>query len=85
MAGYEIGKAGGASEFMKNNKKTVEGIFACKVVHEEAVRMGIEMPITDQVYAILYEGKDPQQALSELMSRQLKAEGKGRKTAGHIR
>ncbi|MBE6128579.1 MAG: NAD(P)-dependent glycerol-3-phosphate dehydrogenase [Erysipelotrichaceae bacterium] len=77
MAGYEIGKAGGAAEFMKNNKKTVEGIFACKVVHEEAVRMGIEMPITDQVYAILYEGKDPQQALSELMSRQLKAEGKG--------
>lgn len=77
MAGYEIGRAGGAAEFMKNNTKTVEGISACKVVHEEAVRMGIEMPITDQVYAVLYENKDPRRALSELMSRELKAEGKG--------
>ncbi len=80
MAGYEIGKAGSAEAFMKNNTRTVEGIFACKVVHEEAVRMGIEMPITDQVYAVLYEGKDPHAALSELMSRELKAEGKGNYT-----
>ncbi len=77
MSGYEIGKAGGAAEFMKNNTKTVEGIFACKVVHEEAMRLGIEMPITDQVYAVLYENKDPHQAISELMARDLKKEGKG--------
>lgn len=77
MAGYEIGRAGGAAEFMKNNKKTVEGIFACRVVHEEALRLGIEMPITDQVYAVLYENKDPRQALAELMARDLKAEGRG--------
>ena len=77
MAGYEIGKAGGAADFMKNNTKTVEGIFACKVVHEEAIRRGIEMPITDQVYEVLYENKDPKEALAALMSRDLKAEGKG--------
>ena len=75
MAGYAIGKAGGAEQFLKENRKTVEGIPACKAVHEEAVRMGMEMPITDQVYAILYEGRSPKEALEELMSRELRAEG----------
>ena len=74
MAGLEIGRAGGAAEFMKNNTKTVEGIFACKAVYEDAKQEGIEMPITEQVYAVLYEGKDPREAAHDLMNRDLKAE-----------
>ena len=34
MAGYAIGKAGGAEQFLKENRKTVEGIPACKAVHD---------------------------------------------------
>lgn len=75
MAGYAIGKANGAAEFLRTNTKTVEGIPACKVVYEEAVKKGISMPITEQVYKILYEGKNPTEAISELMARDLKAEG----------
>ncbi len=75
MAGYAIGRANSAEQFLKENKKTVEGIPACKAVHEEAVRMGLEMPITDQVYAVLYEGKAPKDALEQLMARDLRAEG----------
>lgn len=74
MAGYEIGKAHGAEEFLKNNKRTVEGIFACKIVHEEAIKRHISMPITDQVYAVVYEGKSPDQAIHDLMNRNLKQE-----------
>ena len=59
---------------MKNNTKTVEGILACKVIHDEAHKRNISMPITDQVYAVLYEGKSPNQAISDLMKRDLKAE-----------
>jgi len=36
--------------------------------------MGVEMPITEQVYQILYEGKRPKDAVKELMSRKLKME-----------
>ena len=74
MAGFEIGKTQDAATFMKNNTKTVEGILACKVIHDEAQKRNISMPITDQVYAVLYEGKSPNQAISDLMKRDLKAE-----------
>ena len=42
--------------------------------YEEALKHGISMPITDQVYKVLFEGKKPSIAMSELMSRELKAE-----------
>lgn len=74
MAGYQIGKDGTAERFMKENTKTVEGIYACKVVHEEALKQGIDMPITNEVYAVLYQGKDPVEAVKDLMGRSLKAE-----------
>ena len=74
QAGYEIGREGGAAAFLARNKKTVEGISACKIVYEEAHKKGISMPITDQVYAVLFEGKTPADAVSELMLRDLKAE-----------
>jgi glycerol-3-phosphate dehydrogenase (NAD(P)+) len=74
MAGYQIGKDGTAEKFMKENTKTVEGIYACKVVHEDAIRQGIDMPITNEVYAVLYEGKNPVEAVKDLMGRSLKAE-----------
>ena len=73
-AGLEIGKADSAEEFLANNKKTVEGVRCAKVVYEEAKKLGISMPITDQVYQVLYEGKKPSVAMSELMNRELKAE-----------
>lgn len=74
MAGWQIGQDGSADRFMKENKKTVEGIYACKVIHEESKKQDIDMPITNEVYAVLYEGKDPDQAIKDLMGRSLKAE-----------
>ncbi len=74
QAGYEIGLERGAEAFLKRNRKTVEGIAACKVVYEEARKREISMPITDQVYEVLYKGKDPVEAVHELMIRELKAE-----------
>jgi glycerol-3-phosphate dehydrogenase (NAD(P)+) len=74
MAGYEIGKTGDPASFLKNNKKTVEGIEACRAVHEEAQRRGIDMPITNAVYQVLFENENPKDAISALMHRSLKAE-----------
>ena len=73
-AGLEVGQADSAEEFLRNNTRTVEGVRCAKVVYEEAKKYGISMPITDQVYKVLFEGKKPSVAMSELMSRELKAE-----------
>jgi len=74
MAGLAIGQAGSAEEFLKTNTKTVEGILACRVVYEEAQKQGISMPITTEVYHVLYEGKSPYDAVNDLMKRSLKSE-----------
>lgn len=73
-AGLVIGKNDSAEEFMKENTKTVEGIFACEIVYIEAKKLNIEMPITNEVYEILFENKKPSEAINDLMRRKLKAE-----------
>lgn len=74
QAGRAIGKANDAEEFLRSNTHTVEGIAACKIVYEEARRRNISMPITAQMYAVLFCGKKPTAAIEELMGRDLKAE-----------
>lgn len=51
--------------------QVVEGVYAAKAVHGVAARLGVEMPISEQVYRILYEDVAPEQAVSALMSRAL--------------
>ena len=63
-----------SGKFFAENKKTVEGVFACKVLYEEAKKRGIEMPITEQIYQVLYENKSPREAARSLMARDLKPE-----------
>ena len=74
QAGYEIGKANDAQAFWKYNKKTVEGVRTAKVVYELAQKMHIDMPITSEIYKVLYENKDPKQSARDLMLRDLKPE-----------
>lgn len=74
QAGYAIGKADGAEEFLKNNKTTVEGINTAKVVTEIARELGIEMPISEAVYEVLFNNKKPSDLVSALMGRPLKSE-----------
>ncbi len=53
---------------------TVEGYFATKAAYEEAVKLGVDMPITVEAYRVLYEEKDPRQAMRELMCRPKRSE-----------
>ncbi len=73
-AGLAIGKADDASEFLKSNNKTTEGVMTTKVVYELALKHNIDMPITTEVYNVLYKGKKPSEAIGDLMNRTLKAE-----------
>jgi glycerol-3-phosphate dehydrogenase (NAD(P)+) len=51
-----------------------EGVPTAKAARELSKKMKIEMPITEEVYSVLYEGKDPFKAISSLMQRELKNE-----------
>lgn len=55
-------------------QQVVEGVLAARAVREVATRTGVEMPICDEIYRILYEGATPRDAVVSLMSRALKPE-----------
>lgn len=55
-------------------QQVVEGVLAAKAVKEVATKLGVEMPICQQVYSILYEGVPPSEAVGKLMGRTLKPE-----------
>ena len=55
-------------------QQVVEGVMAAEAVKEVADDLGIEMPICQQVYQILYEGTSPREAVESLMGRALKSE-----------
>lgn len=74
QAGLEIGKANSSAKFLKSNKKTVEGIRTAKIIHEIATEKGIDMPIVNAVYDVLYNDVEPKSALINLMKRKLKPE-----------
>ena len=51
-----------------------EGIRNSLAVSRLAAARGVDMPITRQMAAVMYEGKDPRRAVEELMTRELKSE-----------
>jgi glycerol-3-phosphate dehydrogenase (NAD(P)+) len=51
-----------------------EGLYGALAVWEVSRRLGVDMPICEQVHGILYEGVAPQEAVMALMNRALKPE-----------
>lgn len=51
-----------------------EGVPTTRAVHRLALREGISMPITREIHAVLFEGRDPREAVEALMQRALKSE-----------
>ena len=72
--GERLGKGETLSAIMGGMKQVAEGIWNAKAARDLAKEHGIEMPITEEVCAIVEEGKDPRQALKDLMNRDPKAE-----------
>lgn len=73
-AGLFIGREDSVERFYEENKSTVEGIYSCKVVYEDLANYDFEMPITCELYKILFDGKKPSDALRDIMGRPLKDE-----------
>lgn len=72
--GEQLGLGKTLPEITSTMQMVAEGIPTTKGAFECARQLGIETPIIDQVYASLYQGKSPAQAMQELLGRDPKAE-----------
>lgn len=72
--GQRIGAGSSVEEALAATDSVVEGVPTCKSVMALAKRYNVEMPITEAVYSVLFDGKAVPQALEDLMARELKAE-----------
>jgi glycerol-3-phosphate dehydrogenase (NAD(P)+) len=72
--GYRLAEGETLDDILSEMKAVAEGVKTTEAVFELARRTGVEMPITEQMYAILYEGRAPSDALRALMSRDPKPE-----------
>src|SRR2546429_7421730 len=72
--GIELGKGRPLAEILAGMRMVAEGVDTVAPLLELAREHGIELPITEQVDAILHRGKSPKDAIREIMDRPLKRE-----------
>jgi len=72
--GLALGQGESVDDAIESIGQVVEGYRNTKEVHMLAQRVGVEMPIVEQVYQVLYQGKSAKQAASDLLSRERKTE-----------
>lgn len=67
--GEEIGKGRKLKDILSGMSMVAEGVDTTKTVHQLSQKYQILMPISAQIYQVLFEGKDPRRAMRELMER----------------
>lgn len=72
--GLALGQGKGIDEAVEEIGQAVEGLKSSHSIHLLAERAQVEMPICHEVHCILYQGLSPQDAVRELLSRELKPE-----------
>ena len=72
--GLALGQGKDLDAAIKEIGQAVEGAKTTQSIGLLAERAGVEMPICEHVYTILYDGMPPKQAVKELLARQLKSE-----------
>ncbi len=74
QVGLKLGKGMKLDDIIDEMNAVAEGVKTTKSLHTLAQKLGVDLPITEQVYRILYKGKDPRKAVHDLMCRDLKQE-----------
>ena len=72
--GEEIGKGKKLKDILKETDMVVEGVATAKSAYDLTKKFKVEMPITCEIYRVLYENKDPKKAVHDLMTRAPKDE-----------
>jgi len=77
--GVELSKGRKLAEITDSMTEVAEGVSTTLVAHDIAHQLELEMPITEKIYRVLYDGIDPRQAAIELMGANTRHELTGRK------
>lgn len=72
--GEKVGRGKTLNEVLSGMHMVAEGVRTTQSIHDLAARHGIEMPITEAVYAVLFEGRHPHEMMDRLMTRSAKRE-----------
>ncbi len=73
--GFRLGKGETLKEILASMNEVAEGVKTTLSTKNLADKKGVEMPITQEVFKMLYEDKDPKEVVKDLMGRDLKREG----------
>jgi glycerol-3-phosphate dehydrogenase (NAD(P)+) len=74
FVGEQVGKGRKLKDVLTEMKMVAEGVATTKSTHELAEKIKVELPIIEQVYRVLFMGKNPHKATENLMTRDLKTE-----------
>lgn len=74
-AGNLLGKGQSLEEVLNNMGMVVEGVRTTKAAYQLAKQVNVEMPIVNELYAVLFENKNPKLAVDALMTRVKRHEG----------
>jgi glycerol-3-phosphate dehydrogenase (NAD(P)+) len=77
--GTELAKGRTLADIIESMTEVAEGVNTTLVAQNLAEKLGLEMPITEKIYQVLYEDNDPRQAAAELMGGNTKHELAGRR------
>ncbi len=72
--GEEIGEGLKLNDILKSKDTIAEGVYTVKALHNFVDRDKVEMPIAEQLYRVLYDNKEPREAVFDLMARRVKTE-----------
>lgn len=72
--GIRLGKGEKLDQILASTRSVAEGVKTCRSARDLAGRHAIEMPITEEMHRVLYEGTSPEEGIQRLMSRTLKIE-----------
>ena len=73
--GEEVGKGKPLKDILRETDMVVEGVVTTRSAFDLAKKYKVDMPITCEIYKVLYENKDPKKAVHDLMTRSPKIEG----------
>jgi glycerol-3-phosphate dehydrogenase (NAD(P)+) len=72
--GMALGRSESLSEAQSSIHQVVEGLPAARAVYEVAQRLAVDMPICQEIYRIMHEGKPVRAAVQALMGREVRSE-----------
>lgn len=72
--GKQLSEGMTMDEIRASSKAVAEGVFTALAIHQMAAKLGVDMPICEQVYKCIYENMPIKEALGNLQSRPLRAE-----------